>query len=746
MAKIQKPLLTLSIYRISIGLFVAIAVLVGMMFYKWQQITPIDSVASNELVIASKTLNETLSSVTLALQDCFVVEDCMFAEISQQLLTIQQSLDDLIKGASLDKSSLSLVGAIEYTNLQLALARYLRSADSEYIATRALYDALVTAGVHFEQNHSALTQALLAMELNEKDQYYHRLMWLIAAALALGVLAVNLLYLRLKKVRHGSQDISSGYQHLAKQIENMDTTALRAQLNDTALNVHLRQIYSTLKQILEGSERQKQVNDLYKQLYALIGYEIRSITTTINGGIQYLVQETDDSGVAMARDITSAANTLSELADNYNRLISKGGDTEQKDFALPNVLSELVIHLHSKTSREQTRLECYIDNGIPNRVQGQSTQLFWILFLQLSSALQVQNSQHILVKATSGASSSVEKTKLTISVYFLTTSNVTLSKLDTLHWSRHTNPPTSNEELARTLLNDDSHFSIQWLQSGNQVCFQLQIDLSVKSYLSDETKLDNRQLLVLSNSQLQVDILQTTLEPTGATITAIDSPNELFKLAGKFKDYDAIILTDTLDSKKLPSFSKTVKAQLKAAPETKLFLSVSSAQMAQETLSYVDKIFYLPFIGFEFTPALLTALETESTEDNAQNSSFLIVEDDRVQQILLKRILTSQEYEPDVVNDGTDAVEHYKQQRTDIIFMDCIMPGMNGMEATKLIRIHEQEQDLMPCTIIGATALTSSQEHQACIEAGMDFVISKPYKSDEIVKVINKYVAVQKLY
>lgn len=746
MAEAQKPLLTLSVYRISVCLFAAMAIIAAGLFYQWKQVTPLDTVANNELVIASQTLNETLSSVTLTLQDCFVVEDCMFAEINQKLFAIEQSLDELIKGASLDKSSLSLVGAIEYTNLQLALTRYQRSADSEYITTRELYDALVTAGVHFEKNHLTLTQALLAMELSKKEQYYYRLMWLIAASLTLGILAASLLYLRLNKFKQGSEDISAGYQQLASQIEQMDASTLRAQLNDTALNVYLRQIYSTLKQVLEGSERQKQVNDLYKQLYALIGYEIRSITTTINGGIQYLVQETDESGVAMARDITSAANTLSELADNYNRLISKGGDTEQKDFALPSVLSELVIHLHSKTSREQTRLECFIDNGIPNRVQGQPTQLFWILFLQLSSALQVQNSQHILFKVTSGVSSSVEKTKLTIRVYFLTTSNVTLSKLDTLHWSQHTNPPTSNEELAKTLLSDDSQFSIQWLQSGNQVCFQLQIDLSVKSYLSDETKLDKRQLLVLSNSPLQVDILQTTLEQTGATITAIDSPNELFKLAGKFKDYDAIILTDTLDNKKLPSFSKTVKAQLKAAPETKLFLSVSSAQIAQETLSFVDKVFYLPFIGYEFTPALLTALETESSEDSAQNSSFLIVEDDRVQQILLKRILTSQEYDPDVVNDGTDAVEHYKQQRTDIIFMDCIMPGMNGMEATKLIRIHEQEQDLMPCTIIGATALTSSQEHQACIEAGMDFVISKPYKSDEIVKVINKYVAVQKLY
>ncbi|MFA0153775.1 response regulator, partial [Vibrio sp. 10N.261.46.C10] len=104
-----------------------------------------------------------------------------------------------------------------------------------------------------------------------------------------------------------------------------------------------------------------------------------------------------------------------------------------------------------------------------------------------------------------------------------------------------------------------------------------------------------------------------------------------------------------------------------------------------------------------------------------------------------------QEYEPDTVGDGADAVKHFMNKRSDIIFMDCIMPGMGGIEATKRIRQFEQENEKNPCTIIGATALTSSNEHQACIEAGMDYVISKPYKSDQIIKVINKYVAVQKL-
>ncbi|CAH0525769.1 ATP-binding response regulator [Vibrio hippocampi] len=741
---LSKPYFTFSLFRLCIALSVLFTLITAVLFFQWKAITPLETTNAHPLVRASKKLNEATSSVTLSIQDCLIANDCRFDPINSQLNNIKADLAQLIASASSDKSQLSLVGAVEYANLQLALSRYHRhsiSLDSH----RTLYDALVVANIRLQQNHQNLVLAILASELNQKQRYTYQLS-LVIVGLIVTILATSRLYFRkISNINQNTFSESERIVTLSKHIEQMDPDQIRVQLNDTSLDSHMRRVYSLLKQIFEQLERQKQVSDLYKQLYALIGYEIRSITTTIKGGIQYLVQETDENGVLMAKDITSAANTLSELADNYNRLISKGGENEHAEFSLPNTLSELVIHLSSKASREQTRLECYIDSGIPNRTEGQSTRLFWILFLQMSSAMQVQSSQHRLFHVQSGAAHSVEKTRLTLSLYFLTTSNVSLTKLEQLHWSEHPNPPTSNEELAKTLLNEDSNFHIRWKQSGHQTCFQIELDLKVKGYLSDETELKDRKLLVLSDSPLQIDIISNTLAHTGATIEGVKSTNELFKLASNFKQYDAIFLTDTIENNKLPSLCKTVKSQLKNVPDTKLFISVSSAQLAQEAISYVDKIFYSPILGFEFIPTLATALDSESTEDNAQNSSFLIVEDDRVQQILLKRILTKQEYEPHVVSDGSIAVEHYKSSRSDIIFMDCIMPGMNGLEATKLIRTYEKQQDFIPCTIIGATALTSSQEHQACIEAGMDFVISKPYKNEEIIKVINKYVAVQKL-
>lgn len=135
----------------------------------------------------------------------------------------------------------------------------------------------------------------------------------------------------------------------------------------------------------------------------------------------------------MAKDITSACSTLSELAENYNRLISQGTESKSKEFSLLNVLSELMIHISAKIQRNESELDCFISDNLPNRVAGQSTSLFWILFLQLSNAIQLKSNKKLFVTIESGAASDMENTRVTINLNFLSTLDVSVAKLNKLH-------------------------------------------------------------------------------------------------------------------------------------------------------------------------------------------------------------------------------------------------------------------------------------------------------------------------
>ncbi|MDF4751093.1 response regulator, partial [Vibrio parahaemolyticus] len=195
---------------------------------------------------------------------------------------------------------------------------------------------------------------------------------------------------------------------------------------------------------------------------------------------------------------------------------------------------------------------------------------------------------------------------------------VPLAKLNTLHWSDHKQHTATKDDLAKSVLKDYGYYESHWYQSGNQERFQIQLDLKAKSFHTEKTRFDNKRLLLCANSQLRIDVMNKMLVNLGLEITPIRTPNELFSAAKTFGEYDAIMLTDTFEPNKLPSLSKTVKSQLRNHPNTKLLLSVTSTQQAQESHTFVDKILNSPAIPYEFIPNLLAIMEAEASEDQME--------------------------------------------------------------------------------------------------------------------------------
>ncbi|PMH42203.1 two-component system response regulator [Vibrio sp. 10N.286.49.B3] len=747
---VKRSNISLPVLKISIAIALILFMTISYHLFRWYKADTISQLRTTTLIIEAQKLNQSIQFTIQQLEICLysieaksmVSESC--SDILTQVNSLQVQIIEFKGHASIEKQKFSLVGAVEYSKLSLALQKFTQVEHNKE-SLLSLYISLITNYLVINDNYRNLFEIRTNELVSEKNGYYLQLFSITAFTLFILIISNASALLKLKHFNKNERHVDDEMAKLSNQLKSMNSTNITNLLNDVNIDPQLRKIYSYLKALFSGIEEQKRTNDLYKQLYALIGYEIRGITTTINGGVQYLVQDADENGVLMARDITSAANTLSELAENYNRLISQGTENKSKDFSLLTLISELMVHLSSKVQRNDGEMECYIADDLPNRVEGHSTSLFWVLFLQLSNAIQLKSGKKLFISVKSSAAEDIERTRLTIALNFLTSFDVKLDKLDKLHWSKHQSQINSTDDMAKTILTDNNYFQTHWYQSGNQERFEIQLDINAKSFQQQANRLDDKHLLLCASNQLRIDIFNKLFGDLGLTITTINSPNELFKMVKEFKNFDGIMLTDTFDSDKLPSLAKTIKSQLKAAPDTKLLLSVANSQLAQESHTFVDKIFHTPYLPSEFIPSLITALESEASDDSLASCSFMIVEDDKVQQILLKRILSKQEYEAETVGDGADAVEKFKQNRIDIIFMDCIMPGMGGIEATQLIRQFEVDNEQFPCTIIGATALTSRSEHQACIEAGMDYVISKPYKSDEIIKVINKYVAVQKL-
>ncbi|MEZ8101459.1 ATP-binding protein [Vibrio bivalvicida] len=115
--------------------------------------------------------------------------------------------------------------------------------------------------------------------------------------------------------------------------------------------------------------------------------------------------------------------------------------------------------------------------------------------------------------------------------------------------------------------------------------------------------------------------------------------------------------------------------------------------------------------------------------------SILVVDDIRMNQVIINQMLKKLSITPDLANNGLEAIKAFNTSYYDLIFMDCRMPEMDGFEATAYLREQEYTQP-----IIALTAGTTLEERDRCIQCGMDDILTKPYTAKDLKLMLEKWV------
>ncbi|MFN8576235.1 MAG: response regulator [Candidatus Sericytochromatia bacterium] len=133
-------------------------------------------------------------------------------------------------------------------------------------------------------------------------------------------------------------------------------------------------------------------------------------------------------------------------------------------------------------------------------------------------------------------------------------------------------------------------------------------------------------------------------------------------------------------------------------------------------------------------------LETESIFDfgSLKGINVLIVEDNKINQMVSSRFLKKWDIEVDFANDGLIALDKIKTKKYDLVLMDLQMPNMNGYETTRRIRTLDDNY-FKQLPIIALTASNISEVEENVIKQGMNSIISKPFNPVELYNTITKY-------
>jgi len=150
----------------------------------------------------------------------------------------------------------------------------------------------------------------------------------------------------------------------------------------------------------------------------------------------------------------------------------------------------------------------------------------------------------------------------------------------------------------------------------------------------------------------------------------------------------------------------------------------------------------------EFEKAPLTSVSKPLIEDLGKEPGItdgvgkliLIVDDNRINQVVTQRILEQKGFKCEICDNGMDAVNKVKTTFYDLILMDVNMPGISGLEATEMIRVFNKS-----VPIVALTAVEIEEIREEIMEAGMNDIIVKPYDTSVFYQVIYRNFPVEAL-
>jgi signal transduction histidine kinase/CheY-like chemotaxis protein/ligand-binding sensor domain-containing protein len=544
---------------------------------------------------------------------------------------------------------------------------------------------------------------------------------------------------------------------------------LQAQTNFlTTLNeeLELQKEETNLKRIEAEAARAEaeRANQAKSIFLATMSHEIR---TPMNGvlGMAALLSETTltDEQREFTDTILSSGETLLTVINDildFSKIESGKMELDHQPFDLRQTVEEVMDLFANAASGKSIDLVYEIDYQIPAQIVGDHHRLRQILGNLMSNAMKFTQRGEIfirvdLVKIDNSIielAFHVRDSGIGIPKDKLTRLFKPFSQVDSSTTRKYGGTGLGlviSQRLAELMGGTISVESEEGL--GTTFSFTIQSELyheAIRQYVyTNAGAYEGRRVLVVDDNRTNLNILRNLLAHWKLAIIEASSGAEALALSES--GYD-LVITDL----QMPGMDGVELAQKirKSTPSVPIILLSS---IGDESRKKHDDLFTV-IINKPVKPQLLwkeiqnafragnvVPSLTESKPRTILSREFadkyplriLIAEDNVVNQKLTVRALTKLGYQDvHVTEDGGEAVKKFEERFFDVILMDVQMPGMDGLEATKLIRAKEGQQPV----IISMTANAMQEDREVCLAAGMDDYIPKPIKLDDLVAALEK--------